>query len=154
MRAQAIALRLICTVSIIAVLSSLGAVASPALAQDRKPSAAAKKTAAKTPAAVAKPAAAKKPPKPKKQVSTTDAVSLSTKMLVKHGFQVVRVEPLKDSQVIYYRAGNNGRGRGLGPVRKMIVRPYGNIVIFEAAPENVRLDIKLQLGFRPLRGTA
>ena len=96
-----------------------------------------------------KPAAGKeaKPPKPKKQVSSAEAVGLSREILVKHGYQVVRVETLKDSEVIYYRAGNNGRGRGQGALRKMIVRPYGNIVTFEAAPERVRYDIRMHLGF-------
>ena len=183
MRARTVALRLISTVSIVTVLSmigaatasaqakpgSLGARASDALkasSDDKPTTVASKPSASKTksepapkpkatkPSKPAKEQAAKpakekaaKPPKPKKQVSSAEAVGLSREILVKHGYQVVRVETLKDAQVIYYRAGNNGRGRGQGPLRQMIVRPYGNIVTFEAAPEKVRYDIRMQFGF-------
>ena len=168
MRARTVALRLISTVSIVTVLSMIGATTSSAQAKPgslgKQASDALKASSDDKPATVAtKPSTSKtksepvqkskpnekaaKPPKPKKQVSSSEAVGLSREILVKHGYQVVRVEMVKDAQVIYYRAGNNGRGRGQGPLRQMIVRPYGNIVTFEAAPEKVRLDIKLQLGF-------
>ena len=131
MRARA--LRLIATLSIAAALTAASAVATPVLAQGKKGGGAA---ATRTP-----------PGQAKKQVTTSQAVVLSRDLLVKHGFTVVRVETVKGAQVIYYRAGNRGRGRGLGPVQSMIVRPSGSIVTFEAVPEKVRLDIKLQLGF-------
>lgn len=130
MRARA--LRLIATLSIAAALTAASAVATPVLAQGKKGGAAATRTP---------------PGQAKKQVTTSQAVVLSRDLLVKHGFTVVRVETVKGAQVIYYRAGNRGRGRGLGPVQSMIVRPSGSIVTFEAVPEKVRLDIKLQLGF-------
>lgn len=133
MRARALALRLITTLSIAVALTAASAVATPALAQGKKGGGAA---ASRTP-----------PGQAKKQVTTSQAVVLSRDLLVKHGFTVVRVETVKGAQVIYYRAGNRGRGRGLGPVQSMIVRPSGSIVTFEAVPEKVRLDIKLQLGF-------
>jgi hypothetical protein len=167
MRVKTVALRLAAALSIVTALSTLNALASPAAAQslgqraadakaaaseEKKPTVVASKPAvskkpaplATQPAKAAKPA---KPPKPKKQVSSAEAVGLSREILVKHGYQVVRVETVKDAQVIYYRAGNNGRGRGQGALRKMIIRPYGSIVTFEAAPEKVRYDIKLQIGF-------
>ena len=65
---------------------------------------------------------------------------VSRDVLVLHGFEVVRVETIKTGQVIYYRRGNNGRGRGLGPVEKMIVRPSGSTVVFEAGPPKVLLE--------------
>lgn len=132
MRARALALRLITTLSIAVALTAASAVATPALAQGKGGGAAASRTP---------------PGQAKKQVTTSQAVVLSRDLLVKHGFTVVRVETVKGAQVIYYRAGNRGRGRGLGPVQSMIVRPSGSIVTFEAVPEKVRLDIKLQLGF-------
>lgn len=134
MRARALAARLTSTLAIVALLSALGAVASPALAQGKKGGA---------------PAASQKTPpgQAKKQVSPKEAVVVTRDLLIKHGFQVVRVETVKGAEVIYYRAGNQGRGRGQGPLRQMIVRPSGNIVTFESAPEGVRLDIKLQFGF-------
>ena len=86
------------------------------------------------------------PGQAKKQVTPAQAVVVSRDVLVLHGFEVVRVETIRTGQVIYYRRGNNGRGRGLGPVEKMIVRPSGSIVVFEAAPEKVLLDIRVRLG--------
>src|SRR4029078_7423690 len=65
------------------------------------------------------------PGQAKKQVTPAQAVVVSRDVLVLHGFEGVRVETIRTGQVIYYRRGNNGRGRGLGPVEKMIVRPSG-----------------------------
>ena len=133
MRARNLAPGLLTTLCLATLLTAGSAIASPLLAQGKKGGGAA---VAKTP-----PGHAKKP------VTTSQAVLISRELLVKHGFTIVRVETVKDAQVIYYRAGNQGRGRGHGPVQTMVVRPAGNIVTFEAAPEKVRLDIKLQLGF-------
>jgi hypothetical protein len=86
------------------------------------------------------------PGQAKKMVTPAQAVVVSRDVLVMHGFEVVRVETIKTGQVIYYRRGNNGRGRGLGPVEKMVVRPSGSTVVFESAPKNVLLDIRVRLG--------
>ena len=86
------------------------------------------------------------PGQAKKMVTPAQAVVVSRDVLVMHGFEVVRVETIKTGQVIYYRRGNNGRGRGLGPVEKMIVRPSGSTVVFESGPKNVLLDIRVRLG--------
>ena len=86
------------------------------------------------------------PGQAKKQVTPAQAVVVTRDVLVMHGFEVVRVETIKTGQVIYYRRGNNGRGRGLGPVEKMIVRPSGSTVVFDAAPPKVLLDIRVRLG--------
>jgi hypothetical protein len=91
---------------------------------------------------------AKGPPpgQAKKQVTPANAVVVSREVLVKHGFTVVRVEQVGPTQVIYYRRGNNGRGRGGGPMEKMVVRPSGQIVVFESTPAPVLADIKIRLG--------
>ncbi|HEX6536989.1 MAG TPA: hypothetical protein VF041_20555 [Gemmatimonadaceae bacterium] len=84
----------------------------------------------------------------KKHVVTMDRATVVTReMLVKHGYEVVRVERVRDVQVVYYRRGNRGRGRGWGPVEKMIIRPAPDRVIFESAPPKVLVDINVQLGF-------
>ena len=129
MRARTVALRLISTVSIVTVLSMIGAGTSSAQAKpgslgkqasdalkassDEKPTTVASKpSVSKTKSEpAAKPKATKttkppkekaskpdkekaaKPPKPKKQVSPAEAVGLSREILVKHGYQVVRVDP-------------------------------------------------------------
>jgi hypothetical protein len=67
-------------------------------------------------------------------------------MLVKHGFTFVRVERVGGTQVVYYRRGNMGKGKGLGPVEKMIIRPSGDVVVLESAPSIVLVDVKLKLG--------
>ncbi|HEU4565808.1 MAG TPA: hypothetical protein VFS05_14205, partial [Gemmatimonadaceae bacterium] len=59
----------------------------------------------------------------KKRVTTDDAIIVTREVLVSHGFTVVRVERVEGAQVVYYRAGNKGRGRGWGPVQKMVLRP-------------------------------
>jgi hypothetical protein len=84
--------------------------------------------------------------KAKKHVSTADAVIVTRELLVKHGYQVVRVERVGLNQVIYYRRGNNGRGKGLGPLERMVVRPAGEVVAFESAPSRVLVDINVRLG--------
>jgi hypothetical protein len=133
MRARFLAVRLVTMLSIAAVFTAASAASSPVFAQGKKGGSA---------------GAAKVPPgQAKKAVTTGEAVELSRNLLTKHGFTIVRIETVKGAQVIYYRAGNQGRGRGQGPVKSMIVRPSGSIVTFEAVPEKVRLDIKLQLGF-------
>jgi len=86
------------------------------------------------------------PGQAKKQVTPAQAVTVSRDVLVAHGFEVVRVETIKTGQVIYYRRGNNGRGRGQGPVEKMVVRPSGSTVVFESAPEKILIDIRARLG--------
>ena len=86
------------------------------------------------------------PGQAKKMVTPSEAVVVSRDVLVMHGFEVVRVETIKTGQVIYYRRGNNGRGRGLGPVEKMVVRPSGSTVVVESAPKSVLLDIRVRLG--------
>src|SRR5690348_7420338 len=86
------------------------------------------------------------PGQAKKQVTTSQAVVVTRDVLSMHGFEVVRVETLKSERVIYYRRGNNGRGRGLGPVERMIVRPSGSTVVFESAPKSVLLDLRVRLG--------
>jgi len=82
----------------------------------------------------------------RKRVTTSQAVVVTRDVLVSNGYRVVNVVPSGTTQVIYYRRGNNGRGRGLGPVEKMIVRPSGSTVIVESAPKNVLLDIRVRLG--------
>ena len=91
---------------------------------------------------------AKAPPpgQAKKQVSPSAAVVISREVLVKHGFTVVRVEQVGPAQVIYYRSGNKGRGRGQGKLEKMVVRPSGTVVIFETTPAPVLAEVKIRLG--------
>lgn len=86
------------------------------------------------------------PGQAKKRVTTSQAVVVMREVLVSQGFSVVRVERVGATDVVYYRRGNNGRGKGLGPVEKIVVRPSGDIVVFEAAPKDVLLQVNIRLG--------
>jgi hypothetical protein len=86
------------------------------------------------------------PGQSKKHVTPSNAVVVVREMLGKHGYQVVHVEQLGGSQVVYFRRGNMGKGKGLGPMEKMIIRPSGAVVVFDNAPRLVLVDVKVKLG--------
>ena len=73
------------------------------------------------------------------------ALVVTREVLVKQGFEVVKVEDHKDYQVVWYRAGNRGRGRGKGPLESMIIRRVRNEVVFERAPSVILVDIDVRL---------
>ena len=81
-----------------------------------------------------------------KIIATNDAVVAAREVLVKHGYEVVRVDVLRDTRVIYYRVGNRGRGRGKGRLEKIVVRRERERVIFDHAPKLVLVDINVRLG--------
>jgi hypothetical protein len=82
----------------------------------------------------------------KKRVTPSTAVATTRELLIKHGYQVVRIEMVDAAQVVYYRRGNMGKGKGLGPIERMVVRPRGDIVVFDGGPSVVIVDVKLRLG--------
>ena len=80
-------------------------------------------------------------------VSGDRAVSVSRTVLIEQGYQVVRVERVGPTRVIYFRRGNNGRGKGKGPVQRMVIRTVRDRVYFEEAEPSVlvNIDVKLKL---------
>lgn len=82
------------------------------------------------------------------EVTTDRAYVVTHDVLGRHGFEVVRIENDGDDRVIWYRAGNHGRGRGKGPLQKMIIRriPAERRVVFVDAPSEVLVDIDVRLG--------
>jgi hypothetical protein len=78
-------------------------------------------------------------------VSTDRAVTVTRNVLVRQGYDVVRIERVGATQVVYYRAGNRGRGRGKGPVEKMIIRTVDRRIIFEDTPPAIMVDIDVNL---------
>lgn len=82
----------------------------------------------------------------RKVASPERAISVTREVLVAQGYEVVRVEPLGGAQVVYYRRGNMGRGKGKGPLMKMIVRPTAERIVFEQAPSKALIEINLKLG--------
>ncbi len=82
-----------------------------------------------------------------KRVVTVDrAIVVTREVLGKHGYDVVRIENANGARVVYYRRGNMGRGKGKGPILKMIVRPAPDRVVFEAVPRTLLVDINVRLG--------
>lgn len=84
-------------------------------------------------------------PKREFVVAPNRAVAVTRDVLVRQGFQVVRVETVGNDQIVYYRRGNMGRGKGKGPMVKMIIRRVGNRVVFVDAPDAILADINVRL---------
>ena len=83
---------------------------------------------------------------PKRYAVTSDrAYTITKDVLGKHGYEVVRIEIKGGDRVVYYRAGNMGRGRGKGPVRTMIIRRVENRIVFVDVPDIVLVDIDIRL---------
>lgn len=81
-----------------------------------------------------------------KVIATSDAVIVAREILVKHGYEVVRVDIVEDTRIIYYRMGNRGRGKGKGRLQKIVVRREAERVVFVDAPRAVHVDINIRLG--------
>jgi hypothetical protein len=58
----------------------------------------------------------------------------------KRGYIVTRDRWVGDSRVVYYR-----QNRGRGPIRRMIIRPSGETVLFDSAPDDVVGDLRIRL---------
>ena len=82
----------------------------------------------------------------RKRVTASQAVIVTRDVLVANGYRVVNVVPSGATQVIYYRRGNMGRGRGLGPVEKIYVVQSGDIVSFRSVPDPLLGAILRRLG--------
>ena len=84
-------------------------------------------------------------PKREFAVAPDRAISVTREVWVQQGFEVVRIVTVKNDQVIYYRRGNMGRGKGKGPLVKMVVRRVENRVVFVDTPDGILVDINLRL---------
>ena len=105
---------------------------APASAQRQKPPAGRQEKQDKNPAVV-----------------TLDvALSATREILVKQGFEVVSVETLSDRQIVTYRAGNQGRGKGKGPPVRMVIRRVENRIVLDDAPEGLKVEIGIRLGIK------
>lgn len=78
-------------------------------------------------------------------VSSDKAVSVTRTVLIRQGYQVVRIERVGPTQVVYYRRGNMGRGRGRGPIQRLVIRTVRDRVIFEETEPSVLVDIDVKL---------
>ena len=85
--------------------------------------------------------------KAKHRVSHDEAVDVSRRVLVEQGYVVTRVERVGGNRVIYYYRGNNGRGKGHGPLQRIVVRPTADRYAFDGAPSNVLKAVTMRLHF-------
>lgn len=87
--------------------------------------------------------------KPKKDgISFELAITATRDVLGEKGFDVVRIEEDGDIQIVYYRRGNRGRGRGRGPLERFVIRKTDGRVQVEDAPDDIRVSIEIKLGIR------
>ena len=85
--------------------------------------------------------------KKKKVVTADEAIVVTRHVLVSNGYEIVRVELVQGTRVIYYRRGNMGRGRGKGPIEKIVIRPEPDRVVFVSPPpRGLMVDINVRLG--------
>ena len=78
-------------------------------------------------------------------VTNDRAVSVTRTVLVRQGYDVVRIERVGATQVVYYRAGNHGRGKGKGPMQRMVIRTVERRIVFEETPPAILVDIDVNL---------
>jgi hypothetical protein len=80
-------------------------------------------------------------------VTSDRAVTVTRTVLVERGYHVVRVERVGAAQIVYYRLGKGkwGRGKGKGPIQRMVIRTVRDRVIFEDAEPDVLVDIDVKL---------
>jgi hypothetical protein len=81
-------------------------------------------------------------------VTVEVALGATRDVLVAKGFEVIRVEIQGDRRIVYYRAGNQGRGRGQGPPQRLVIRRAEDKLVVDEAPEGVRLEIGVKLGIK------
>src|SRR5438045_6380203 len=83
---------------------------------------------------------------PKKYAVSNDRALIVTKeVLVKQGYEVVRVENSGRDYVVWYRRGNRGRGRAKGPPVKMVIHRTEDRVVFLSVPSAILVDIDVRL---------
>ena len=78
-------------------------------------------------------------------VTSDRAITVTREVLVRQGYDVVRVERVGATQVVYYRRGNRGRGKGKGPMQKLVIRPVKDRIVFENTAPDILVDIDIRL---------
>jgi hypothetical protein len=78
-------------------------------------------------------------------ITSEKAVSVTRTVLLRQGYTIVRVERAGPTHVIYYRRGNMGRGKGKGPIQRMVIRTVRDRVMFEETEPSILIDIDVRL---------
>ena len=74
-------------------------------------------------------------------VSRDKAVTVTREVLVRQGYE----ETEGPSQIVYYRAGNKGKGKGKGRIEKMVIRREAERIVFVDTPAAILVDIDVRL---------
>ncbi|MGH7612729.1 MAG: hypothetical protein ACREMW_01630 [Gemmatimonadales bacterium] len=83
---------------------------------------------------------------PKRYKVSTDRATVATReVLVRRGFEVIRIEERGVDRIVWYRQGNMGRGKGKGPPLKLVIRRDVDRVVFLEAPPAILVDIDVRL---------
>ena len=91
------------------------------------------------------------PGQAKKRYTHAQATDIGRDVLVARGYRVQRVEVVGNTRVIYYYRGNNGRGRGHGPLERVVIRrasPTSDRYVMEGktATKDVLQDFAKRIG--------
>jgi hypothetical protein len=78
-------------------------------------------------------------------VTSDRAISVTRTVLVRRGYNVVRVERVGPTQVVYYRVKRNKHGRAVGPMQRLVIRTVRDRIVFEEAEPSVLIDIDVRL---------
>ena len=78
-------------------------------------------------------------------VSDDRAISVTRTVLVSQGYDVVEIETKGTEQIVYYRLGNKGKGKGQGKLQKMVIKREANKVVFVDTPSAIMVDINVKL---------
>jgi hypothetical protein len=79
------------------------------------------------------------------RVTSDKALTVTRSVLIEQGYHVVRVERMGPTHVVYFRRGNNGRGKGKGPLQRVVIRRVRDRVLFEEAEPSVLVNIDVRL---------
>ena len=80
------------------------------------------------------------------KVKADNAIVITREVLVKQGYAVERVDDRDGVITVWYYRGNMGKGKGKGPLQKMVIRRVQEELVFEA-PSAIMIDIDLRLKF-------
>jgi len=78
------------------------------------------------------------------KVKADNAIVITREVLVKQGYLVERVDDRGGIITVWYYRGNMGRGKGKGPLQKMVIRRVREEIVFEA-PAAIMVDIDIRL---------
>src|SRR5437867_12377850 len=82
---------------------------------------------------------------PKKYAVTNDrALVVTREVLVRQGYDVVRIENAGPDVVVWYRRGNMGRGKGKGRPGKTVIHSDADRSVVLYTPSSILVDVDVR----------